>query len=225
MALLIGDPVPIRALRERLQFALVVGIPRTGGKYLTKALLRATGHEPTTVPAVLAHDGVPDAGPWRFDRHGNGWVESLHSMAEYLTMAEAFFGTGAGARDARPVIVPKKATKLAYAAGLHASALGPVAAGVLTVRHPVPTCLSTAGTGGGLPADGRFAVRSNIERFCARDVMDQGVTRDDLAALPYFDVYLRYWEAYHLRLAMSAAVVRTLPDRGVRGGALRRPVR
>ena len=219
MALLVGDPGPIRALRERLQFALVVGIPRTGGKYLTKALLRTTGHEPTTVPAVLAHDGVPDAGPWRFDRHGNGWVESLHSMAEYLTMAEAFFGTGAGARDARPAIVPKKATKLALRG--RPPRLG-ARAGRRRGAHRAPP-------GADLPVHGRDRWRSSGGRslrgaeqhralLCPRRD-GRGLQCDHLAAVPYFDVYLRYWEAYHLRLATSAGVVR--PFRIVAYGAER----
>jgi hypothetical protein len=91
VALLIGDVETVRAFQERFHFVLVVGLPRSGGKYLTKELFRALGHIPNRVPAVLAHDGFPEAGPWRFDRFGNSWVESLQTMAEYLAMVEVFF--------------------------------------------------------------------------------------------------------------------------------------
>ena len=92
VALLIGDIAPLRAVQDRFRFFLVVGIPRSGGKYLTKQLFRALGHDPKAVPEVLGHDAFPDAGPWRFSKSGNGWMSSLQTMAEYLTMVEIFFG-------------------------------------------------------------------------------------------------------------------------------------
>lgn len=205
VALLIGDVEAIRAVQQRFHFVLVVGAPRSGGKYVTKELFRALGHEPTKVPAALAHDGFPEAGPWRFDRAGTSWGESLQTMAEYLAMVEIFFGTEE--RRDGAVVVPKKATKAAYAPGLFQSVLGAGAAGIITVRHPVPSCMSTYEACGGLPPDGRFAQRGNIERLWARDLVSGGISERELAAMDYFDAYLRYWEDYHVRLAMSGANV------------------
>lgn len=203
VALLIGDMVPLRAVQDRFRFFLVVGIPRSGGKYLTKQLFRALGHDPKAVPEVLGHDGFPDAGPWRFGASGNGWMSSLQSMAEYLTMVEMFFG------DATPhggtIVVPKKMMKAPYAAGLFHTAFGDSTEATVTVRHPVPCCISTYEAGGGFPPDGRFAARGNVEKFCARELGDLGFTRLEIAAMDYFGAYLRYWENYHVRLAMTMA--------------------
>lgn len=203
VALLIGDVDAIRAVQQRFRFVLVVGAPRSGGKYLTKELFRAIGHEPSRVPAVLAHDGFPEAGPWRFDRAGTTWVESLHTMAEYLTMVELFFATASQHDD--HIWVPKKATKAAYAPGLFQSVLGAGAQGIITIRHPVPACISTYETAGGLPADSRFVQRGNIERLWARDLLSGGLGEHEVAEMDYFDAYLRYWEDYHLRLAMGGS--------------------
>ncbi|WP_150851975.1 hypothetical protein [Sinorhizobium arboris] len=200
VALLIGDVDAIRAVQQRFRFVLVVGAPRSGGKYLTKELFRALGYDPARVPAVLAHDGFPEAAPWRFDRSGNTWIESLHTMAEYLAMVELFF-TAADRGDY--VVVPKKATKAAYAAGLFQSVLGLGGEGIITIRHPVPACISTFETAGGLPTDGRFVQRGNIERLWARDLISAGFSDVEVADMDYFDAYLRYWEDYHVRLAMG----------------------
>ncbi len=203
VALLVGDVDTIRAVQQRFRFVLVVGAPRSGGKYLTKELFRALGHVPNRVPAVLAHDGFPEAAPWRFDRSGTTWIESLHTMAEYLVMVELFFAEASRHKD--HIFVPKKATKAAYAPGLFQSVLGAGAQGVITVRHPVPACISTFEAAGGLPADHRFVKRGNIERLWARDLLSAGLSDRDLADMDYFDAYLRYWEDYHVRLAMSGA--------------------
>ena len=62
---------------------------------------------------------------------------------------------------------------------------------------------SAAKESGGLPADGRFAVRSNIEEWCRRDLQHLGCDAGQLAGMDYFDAYLRYWEHYHLSVALT----------------------
>jgi len=71
------------------------------------------------------------------------------------------------------------------------------------VRHPGPSCVSTYEAAGGFPRYGRFASRGNIEKFCARDLIDSGFAREEIARMDYFGAYLRYWESYQVRLAMS----------------------
>ena len=66
----------------------------------------------------------------------------------------------------------------------------------------MPT-LSTYEKSGGLPADGRFIVRSNIEQWCRRDLQYTGCGAQELQDMDYFEAYLRYWEQYHLSLATS----------------------
>jgi hypothetical protein len=192
---------PLQELQSRFHFVTFIGIPRTGGSYLTAELYRALGLVPAHVPNGLAHDSFPEAGPFQLQPGANSWMVSMKTIAEYLTMVEIFFG------DRKPhdgkIVVPKKLTKAAYAGGLFHSVLGEETEHVLTVRHPVAGCVSTYDKSGGFPADGRFTVRSNIEEWCRRDLQNMGRSAEDLKNMDYFDAYLRYWEHYHMSVAMT----------------------
>ena len=200
-ALLTGDLKPLHELQSRFHFVAFVGIPRTGGSYLTAELYRALGMVPEHVPNGLAHDSFPEAAPFQLQPGVNSWVVSLKTMAEYLTMVEIFFG------DRKPhdgkIVVPKKLTKGIYAGAFFNRVLGEGTEYVVTVRHPVASCVSTYEKSGGLPADGRFIVRSNIEEWCRRDLQHTGGNPEGLKGMNYFDVYLQYWERYHFSLAMT----------------------
>jgi hypothetical protein len=200
-ALLTGDLAPLHEMQSRFHFVTCIGIPRTGGTYLTAELYRALGMVPENVPNGVAHDSFPEAGPFQLQPALNSWVVSLKTMAEYLTMVDLFFG------DQKPrsgkIVVPKKLTKAVYAGGLFHRVLGEETEHVLTVRHPVAACVSTYDKSGGFPADGRFTVRSNIEEWCRRDLQHTGCGAEQLARMDYFDAYLRYWEHYYLSLAMT----------------------
>jgi len=200
-ALLTGELGPLYELQSRFHFVTFIGIPRTGGSYLTAELYRALGMVPERIPNGLAHDSFPEAGPFQLQSGINSLMVSLKTMGEYLTMVEIFFD------NQKPrlgkTVVPKKLTKAAYAGGFFHRVLGEGTEHVLTVRHPVASCLSTYDKSGGLPADGRFAVRSNIEEWCRRDLQHTGHSAEELNAMDYFDAYLRYWEQYHLSVAMT----------------------
>jgi hypothetical protein len=200
-SLLTGALAPLHELQSRFHFMNFVGIPRTGGSYLTAELYRALGMVPECVPNGLAHDSFPEAGPFQLQSGVNSWVMSLKTMAEYLTMVEIFFG------DRKPhdgkIVVPKKLTKAVYAGGFFHRVFGEGTEYVVTVRHPVASCVSTYEKSGGLPADGRFIVRSNIEEWCRRDLQYTDGKTEHLKGMDYFDSYLQYWERYHFALAMT----------------------
>jgi len=201
LALLIGDRAPIEALQSRFQFVTVIGIPRTGGSYLTAELYRAIGMRPEEVPSALAHDSFPEAEPFQLQQGINSWVLSMKTMAEYLTMVELFFSEQQP--RAGKVVVPKKLTKGIYSGGFFLGVFGKDSESVLTVRHPAAACVSTYEKSGGLPADGRFTVRSNIEEWCRRDLQCAGWGTKQIVGMDYFNAYLRYWEQYHLLLATT----------------------
>ncbi|MEM7469637.1 MAG: hypothetical protein AAF387_22535, partial [Pseudomonadota bacterium] len=71
------------------------------------------------------------------------------------------------------------------------------------VRHPVASCISTYEKSGGLPDDGKFAVRGNIEEWVRRDLMYTGAKLDEVMGSGYFDAYLRYWEQYNYYVATT----------------------
>ena len=204
-ALLTGDLEPLHELQSRFHFVTVIGIPRAGGSYLTAELYRALGMAPERVPDGIAHDSFPEAGPFCLQPEVNSWVMSLKTMAEYLAMVEIFFGDQP--RHFGKIVVPKKLTKGAYAGGFFGRVFGETTEHVLTVRHPIASCISTYEKSGGLPLDGRFTVRSNIEEWCRRDLQHTGCSAEQVKRMDYFDAYLRYWEQYHLRLAMSGMSV------------------
>ncbi|MGD9601089.1 MAG: hypothetical protein AB7O21_07670 [Gammaproteobacteria bacterium] len=201
VALLTGDVALVKDIQLRFHFVNVIGVPRNGGSYLTKEIYRALGHRPDEVPNVIAHDGFPEAGPFRFEPGVNSWTASLQTMAEFLAMVELYFG-----RE-RPhggkIVVPKKLTKGSYAGGFFHRVLGHAVENILTVRHPVTSCISTYEKSGGLPEDGRFAVRGNIEDWIRRDLVYTGCAPEDVMRMEYFDAYLRYWEQYHYYVATT----------------------
>ncbi|MCC6201415.1 MAG: hypothetical protein IT494_00245 [Gammaproteobacteria bacterium] len=201
LALLTGNVEAIKDIQLRFHFINVIGIPRNGGSYLTKEIYRALGYDPTRVPNVIAHDGFPDAGPFRFEKGVNSWIASLHTMAEYLTMVEIYFGNNRP--HAGKIPVPKKLLKGSYAGGFFQRILGDAVENIFTVRHPVTSCISTYEKSGGLPANGRFTVRGNIEEWVRRDLMYLGCRQEDILAMDYFDAYLRYWELYHFYVATT----------------------
>lgn len=199
VALLTGDTDLLATFHARFHFVSVVGVPRTGGSYLTAELYRSLGMEPDQVPGALAHDSFPEAGPFALARGFNSWVITLKTTAEYLAMVELFFGDRE--KHLCKTVVPKKLTQGIYAAGLFGRVFGPESEWVLTVRHPAAACVSTYEKSGGLPPDERLPVRSNIERWCRRDLEHARWEVGRLDTMNYFEAYLRYWELYHLSVA------------------------
>lgn len=200
-AILTGDATAVEHFRDRYRFVCVVGCPRHGGSYLTKQLFLALGFDPSEVPNVIAHDGFPDASPFEFRAGYNAYTTMMQNMAEYFAMIEVFFANSR-LYDNR-VIVPKKATKAAYHGAFFNAMFGPDTEYVITLRHPVAACISTYDKSTGLPEDGRFRVRSNIEEWARRDNAFTGAQFATPDSREYFDVYLRYWEQYHYQLALT----------------------
>lgn len=201
VALLTGQTEILRDIQARFHFINIIGVPRNGGSYLTKELYRALGYDPEKVPNVIAHDGFPEAGPFRFSQGANSWVLSLATMAEFLTMIEIYFGQAK--THMGKIVVPKKLLKGSYAGGFFHQILGTAVDHIFTVRHPVTSAISTYEKSGGLPDNSRFAVRGNIEEWVRRDLVYTGVTPQQMSQMSYFDAYLRYWEQYHYYVATT----------------------
>jgi len=200
-AILTGDMNKLAYFHDRYQFICVVGCPRHGGSYLTKQLFRALGLEGDEVPNVIAHDGFPDLAPFDFHQGYNSYTIMMQNMAEYFTMIELFFSNSRLFNNR--VIVPKKATKAAYHGAFFNAMLGPKTEYLITLRHPLAACISTYEKSTGLPPDGKFKVRGNIEEWARRDNQFTGADAQQIFKTDYFDVYLRYWEQYHYQLATS----------------------
>lgn len=200
--LAISDLDALRKLHERYRFIAVIGVPRSGGSYLIAELFAALGYEPSSVPAAIAHDGFPEAGPTVFMPRHNGWMRTMLTTGEYIAMLELFFAKKGDGR----VQVPKKLTKAIYASGFFKQILGSDAELIVTLRHPLACFISTYEKSGGLPPDGAFTQRSTIEHWVRRDLLSVGVSHEKLAALDYFSAYVGYWEHYYTALAMSGLI-------------------
>jgi hypothetical protein len=85
-SLLSGDVACLTEFHSRFHFISVVGIPRTGGSYLTAELYRSIGLNPYRVPGAIAHDSFPEARPFELMQGSNSWIATLKTVAEYLTM-------------------------------------------------------------------------------------------------------------------------------------------
>ena len=189
------------------RFILVVSAPRHGGSYLTKELFRAVGRDHRALPNYFAHDGFPEAhNAWI----GNDGIETMpmtrrtiQQTAEWLTMADWFF------RDAHPLAglrtIPKKGTKMVYEGRFFRDLFGPLAEWVVAVRHPAAACLSLVEKAGGMTPDGKFPMqpRSVIERWVVESWESDGVNRQEVGRMPYFDAYLHYWLRYHQIMAVN----------------------
>ncbi|MEJ2362951.1 MAG: hypothetical protein P8Z75_16355 [Gammaproteobacteria bacterium] len=165
MALLTGNVAEIRDIQFKYHFINIIGVPRNGGSYLTMEAYRSLGYDVDKVPNVIAHDGFPEAGPFRFHQ---------------------------------------KLLKGSYAGGFFQQILGESVEHILTVRHPVTSAISTYEKSGGLPEDGKFKVRGNIEAWVQRDLAyTTGLDKEAILDMPYFDAYLQYWEQYHYYVATT----------------------
>lgn len=200
-AILTGVPEKLKLFQDRYRFICVVGCPRHGGSYLAKQLFLALGMAADEVPNVIAHDGFPDASPFDLKEGYNAHTNMTHNMAEYLAMVEIFFSNSRLVNN--HIIVPKKATKAAYHGAFFNTVFGAHAEYIVTLRHPLAAAISTYEKSTGLPEDGRFSVRGNIEEWARRDNVFTGEDAEGIFRRDYFDVYLRYWEQYHYNLALT----------------------
>lgn len=195
----------VRTLRDlaRFRFYFVIGIPRTGGTYLTKQLFRAGGINYATVQNALAHDGFPHLARLSFDEQGNVHTNGLLQLAEYLTMVELFFGKHGKLAHRGGIVVPKKFTKAVYYFDLLRELFGANAVYLLTLRHPLSTCRSVLDKSGGMPTDGKFTVRSTIERWTLEDWLHRGVGEAQVRQMDYVESFLGYWKRFHFQMAMA----------------------
>ncbi|RAP57637.1 hypothetical protein [Oleiagrimonas sp. MCCC 1A03011] len=211
IALLSGNYPLVRDYLKDTRFAFVIGYPRSGGSYLTKELLRTIGLEHTHVSEALAHDGFPDLREtwydWAGDRPYYHLQHSVFEVAEFLVIAHLYYQRRTAKREDGLWLVPKKMHKMVAWAGSFKMLLGQGRADyIMTVRHPVPACISIYEKGGELPADGLFpmaAPRSAIEHWVINDLMHLGHSAQEIARMPYIDAVLTSWSQFHLRMAGS----------------------
>jgi hypothetical protein len=200
--MLIGRPATLERLKH-FSFFFVIGIPRSGGTYLTKQLFRAAQLDYTRVQTALAHDGFPNLALLSFEEKTNLHTNSILQLAEYLTMVEMYFTRYGKLAYKSAVVVPKKFTKAVYNFPLIKEIFGTDSYYLITLRHPLAMIRSTLEKSGGLPEGGRFAVRSAIEQWALQDWRRWGTTDQELGRMTYFDVMLEYWKRYHYQMALS----------------------
>ncbi len=201
--MLTGQLDTLKEMR-RYRFMFVIGIPRTGGTYITKQLFRAAGIDYSKVQNALAHDGFPHLAVLSFhDNNYNVHTTSLLQLAEYLTMVDMYFSRHGRLAYQGGIVVPKKFTKAIYNFPLIRELFGSNADYVLTLRHPLGVINSVLEKSGGMPAGGKFEIRSAIERWALDDWLAWQVPEHEVMNMSYVDVMLGYWKRFHFQLAMS----------------------
>ena len=207
--MLTGRPDTIKTI-QRYRFFFVIGIPRTGGTYMTKQLFRGAGMDYRKVQNALAHDGFPHLGTLAFqEQGGNIHTSGLLQLAEYLTMVDLYFTKYGRLAYNGGIVVPKKFTKGVYSFPLIHEVIGNNAEYIITLRHPLAMVQSVLDKSGGMPKGGIFNVRSAIERWALDDWLKWGVAEAMVKKMSYIDVFLGYWKRYHYQIAMEA-----IPDHG-----------
>jgi len=200
--LLTGNVKTLQVL-AKYRFFFIIGIPRTGGTYLTKQLFRASGIDYTQVQNALAHDGFPHMANLTFKDSGNIHTNGLLQLGEYLTMVDMYFSQHSSLTFNGGTVVPKKFTKAVYNFDLIRTLFGVSAEYIVTLRHPLSVCRSILDKSGGMPEDGLFAVRSAIERWAHDDWIYRGKTTEDLRKMEYVEVVLGYWKRFQFQIATS----------------------
>lgn len=203
--MLTGNPNALNHI-AKYHFFFVIGIPRTGGTYITKQLFRACKVDYTTVQNALAHDGFPHLAPLEFrgEKGGNIHTNGLLQLAEYLTMVDLYFSKHGKLAHKGGIMVPKKFTKGVYNFPLIRTVFGDNASFIITIRDPLGMIQSIADKSGGIPENGKFTVRSMIEKWALSDWMERGFEESAIKDMPYVDVLLGYWHRYHCQIAMQS---------------------
>lgn len=211
IALLSGNYPAVRDYLKGIHYAFVIGYPRTGGSYLTKELLRTCGLDHTRVSEALAHDGFPELRDtwydWAGDRPYYHLQEAIFQTAEFLVISSLYFKRKTQPQLDGRWLAPKKMHKMVDWASSFKMLLGQGRADYLvTLRHPVPTCISIYEKSGGLPANGLFPAaqpRSAIERWILTDLMHLGYRMEQLVTMDYFRAMLVSWTNFYTKLATS----------------------
>lgn len=221
-ALMAGNQNFLVDLHNQHRFLFVVSAPRHGGSYLTKELLRALGKDYQDYPAWFMHDGFPDIRQawWSYDGMESMPMtrRAMQQTAEWIVMADWFFRddphrtdpdaaavNGSASTGYALRTIPKKATKAIYEARFFRDVFGMHAEYVVPVRHPAAACLSLLEKAGGMPENGLFPQypRSAIEGWVLESWAQEGVVAEDVAKMPYFTAYLRYWLRYNEIMATN----------------------
>ena len=203
--MLTGRPQQLRDVTG-YSFFFVIGIPRTGGTYLTKQLFRAGNIDYQNVQNALAHDGFPHLSHLSFREQGNVHTSGLLQLAEYLTMVQVYFREHGRLAYHGGVVVPKKFTKAIYYFDLVRELFGDNTHYLITLRHPLSIIRSTLDKSGGMPDQRRFALRSAIERWAYDDWLHWGSSQEDILAMTYVECMLGYWKRFHFQLALCGVL-------------------
>ncbi len=200
--MLTGRPETLKNIMK-FHFIFVVGIPRTGGTYLSKQLFRACDIDYKKVQNALAHDGFPHIAHLAFKNKGNVHTNSLLQLAEYLVMAEMYFTMNSKLKYKGGVVIPKKFTKAIYNFPLVKEMFGANSTSIITLRHPLSMTQSVLDKSGGMPKGRKFEIRSAIERWAFEDWLAMGYSEEEIYKKDYVEVFLGYWQRYHYNMALS----------------------
>lgn len=201
ISLLIGDLKLLREFQNKYKFICTLGVPRTGGSYLTKQLYNSLGLAEKKVPSSIAHDGFPSCVPFKLADSYNSYTNMLKHLSEFMVMVEMYC-KNFPIHENR-IIVPKKSFRMSQYAALFNEIFGKLSEYIITIRHPISACISSYEKSGGFPEDGQFTVRSNIEDIIRQDLEFIGYDEKIIRKTNYIDVYVLYWEYYYSHVFLT----------------------
>ena len=201
--MLTGRPDNLKTI-SRFRFFFIIGIPRTGGTYLTKQIFRACNIDYNKVQNALAHDGFPHLAHLSFQGESNIHTNSLLQLAEYLTMVELYYMKYGKLAFQGGVVVPKKFTKSVYNFSIIKELFGSNSNYIITLRHPLTMIQSILDKSGNMPDNNKFQSRSAIEKWALDNMVNNGFKEQEvIGKMDYVDVLLNYWQNYHYQMALA----------------------
>ena len=205
--LVLGNLEAIKVI-DKIAPVFVVGLPRSGGTYVTKQLYKGLHIDYKQVSSALGHDGMPGVPEFTYDIGKQGEVvnrrtHSYLSIAEFIIMASDYYShlPNAWYADGR-LVFPKKLCNLIYDYNLFKYVF-PHAKYIVTYRSPLGFLGSIMDKAKKKDPLSPFSVDLVIEQWADSLVHSSNYVLEKESDAQYYKIMLEYHRLYYQRLAAS----------------------
>jgi hypothetical protein len=193
---------------DKIAPIFVVGLPRSGGTYITKQLFKAVGIDYKTVSYTLGHDGMPSPEPVTYSEDINGDIVNSRTMfylrlSEFIVMATDFYlNRDEAVYNGDRVVFPKKLCNLIYDYNMFKH-IFPHASYIVTYRNPRGFLGSMMDKSGVEDPTSEFRIKIAIERWAEELLLAKGHELTNENSFQYYQIMVNYHKHYYQELARS----------------------
>lgn len=195
----------INGKHKEIEFAqkskpiFIIGMPRTGGTYVTKQAFKALGMDYKKMTFSLAHDAFPSVKPNPYQMDINEYLRTCLDIACFIVMAEYEYTT----KDNPFPTFPKKSCNMLYHLGLF-SHIFPRAEYIFTHRDVGGIYGSIMDKRGSYKElDKKFNVSIVIDQFITELLISKNINNKAIFNSDYYSVFYEYYKHYHMTLLSS----------------------